>query len=267
MAKLSISPAWDESRAILARDGKLIGAVALAMLVLPGIILNVVIPRVPSGEMPPLGLWVAVAFAALVISSIGQLSIIRLAIGPHVTVGDAIAHGGRRVLPFLGAFLIWTVPLFIVASLLYAIVRSDPAHPSAAAAIGLLAVTVGGGFLAVRLILLSAVASAENLSPIAILRRTWALTSGNWWRLFVFLLLSAIGALALIWAVGSVVGVVARLAFGPLTPVSVGGLIVIIVAQLLTALIYVVLFVMLARIYAQLSGAVGTQARVPSSGI
>ena len=50
MAKLSISQAWDETRLILARDGKLIAAVALALFVLPGIVLNVPFQRCPRAK-------------------------------------------------------------------------------------------------------------------------------------------------------------------------------------------------------------------------
>ena len=35
-AKLSLSRAWDETRDVLRRDGRLIAIVALAMLVFPG---------------------------------------------------------------------------------------------------------------------------------------------------------------------------------------------------------------------------------------
>jgi hypothetical protein len=266
MAKLSISQAWDESRGILVHDGKLIGAVALALFVLPGIVTNVIIPHVPSGEMPPAGAWIGVVFAAVVIAFIGQLSIIRLATGPHITVGDAIAHGGRRWLPFLGAFMIWAAPVSILASVLYAIVRADPANPSRFAVFGLLAVVLVGIFIVVRLIVLAPVASAESLGPIAILKRSWDLTAGNWWRLFAFLVMWFIGAVALVWSVGSVIGLLVRLFFSDFGPLSVGGIVVIMVAQLLTTFVYVVLFVMVARIYAQLSGAAGAHARVSSKG-
>jgi hypothetical protein len=101
---------------------------------------------------------------------------------------------------------------------------------------------------------------------VTILRRSWELTTRNWWRLFGFLLIYAVGALALIWAVTSVVGVVARLTIGELSRGSVAGLVFVLVAQILTAAIYSVLFVMQARIYAQLVRGGEAQASVPSSG-
>ncbi len=55
-----------------------------------------------------------VALIAVLISLVGQLSIIRLAMGPHVSVGEAIAHGGRRFLSYAGAVLVWTVPFMLI---------------------------------------------------------------------------------------------------------------------------------------------------------
>ena len=62
-------------------------------------------------------------------------------------------------------------------------------------------------FFAVRLILSAPVTSAENTGPIAILRRSWTLTSGHWWSLFGFLALFVVGAVIVLVAVGSAVGV------------------------------------------------------------
>ncbi|MGN6057479.1 MAG: glycerophosphoryl diester phosphodiesterase membrane domain-containing protein [Sphingomicrobium sp.] len=268
MAKLSISQAWDETRAILARDGKLIGAVALALFVLPGIILNLAMPAVRAGEVPQPGLWLIVVVLVLLVSLVGQLSVIRLAIGPHIMVREAIVHGARRLIPYLGAVVVWLAPIFIADSILYGFMKADPAHPSPAAALGVLVVSTAGLIIAVRLMLLAAVASAEDGNSFEILRRSWELTRGNWWRLFGFLVVFGVGALALLWAVQSVIGLVVRLALaGDLSPLSVGGLVVIIIGQLISGALSVILFVMLARLYTQRAGRAGAQASVPSSGI
>jgi len=121
-----------------------------------------------------------------------------------------------------------------------------------------------GIYLAVRFLMMSAVASAEGSGSLAILRRSWDISGGNWWRLFGFLLTFAIGAIVLLWAVGAVTGLLAQLAFGSIARMTAGGLIVIIVSQLISALVSLTFFVMLARLYTQ-RGA-GAQASVPSSG-
>ena len=264
VAKLSISEAWEESRAVLARDGKLIGTVALALFVLPGTILDLVMPEAPVGQFPPAGPWMAVAAVAILISLVGQLAIIRLAMGPHVSVGEAITHGARRLLPYVAAVLIWALPLMVVIALLYSAAGADPENPSAGVALGLLAVALLGIYLAVRFLMMSAVASAEAIGPAAILRRSWDISGGNWWRLFGFLLTFAIGAVALLWAIGTVAGLVFQLAFGSIERFSAGGLLVVIVAQAVSALVSMIFFVMLARLYTQSNRV--PHPSVPSSG-
>jgi hypothetical protein len=254
MTKLSLSRAWEDTMAVLAQDGRLFVSVALALFVLPGLILDVGMPSAPSGQFPPAGPWIAIAAVAILVSFVGQLAVIRLAIGPHITVGEAITHGLKRLAFYVAALLLWSVPIILIGSVLYAIIAEDVQHPSLLASIALIVVSLLGIFLAVRLILASAVASAETIGPIRILRRSWELAAGNWWRLFAFLLLVGIGAIALLAAVASVVGLLARVLFGEIGPLTLGGLLVAIVSQLLSALISVMFFVMIAQLYRQLAG-------------
>lgn len=253
MAKVSISQAWDETRAVLARDGKLIASVALALLVLPGVVLNVLLPNGVSIGTGQQATWVVLGVIVLILTFIGQLSVLRLAMGPHIAVGEAIRHAAVRALPFIGAFLLWVVPFLVLGSIPYQIIRSHPAEASTTAGVGLLALMALAMFLAIRLLLIGPVASAEQGGSLRIIRRSWDLTEGNWWRLFGFVLIFAIGAMVLILAVSNGLGLVARLTIGRVTPLSVGGLVLVLVAQVLTAAIYVVLFVMQARIYSQLA--------------
>ncbi len=265
MSKLSLSRAWEETTAVLRRDGRLFAAVALALFVLPGLVVDVSMPVASPGQFPQAGPWMAIAFVALLVSLVGQLAVIRLAMEPHVTVGEAIRHGARRVLSYLASTILWLVPILLVCSALYAYLEANPSHPSLAAALALIAMCLLFAFVAVRLMLSSAVASAEEIGPIAILMRSWHLSKGSWWRLFAFLLLFGIGALCLLWAVDSVAGVVVRLVVEDAGPRSVGGLLSAIVSQLVSALLSVLLFVMLARIYVDRVASVG-QLSVPRSG-
>lgn len=264
MPKLSLSQAWDETKAVLARDGRLFLAVALALFVLPGLILNVSMPEARTGEFPPPGPWMIVGFLALLVWLVGQLAVIRLAMGPHVSVGEAIVHALKRLGPYILAGLLWLIPILIVGSLLSAIIESHWTHPSVAASIGLIALVAVGIFLAVRFILSSPVATAEGIGPIAILQRSWALSSGNWWRLFAFMILFWIGALCLLWAIEIVVGLGVKTMSGDTGPLSLGGLLIAVVSQLVSAFISVNFFVFLARIYTQRAAA---QSGVPKSGI
>ncbi|MFL6737056.1 MAG: hypothetical protein ACJ8F4_08375 [Sphingomonas sp.] len=265
MSKLSLSRAWEETTSLLARDGRLFVAVALALFVLPGLVLNVSMPEAQPGEFPSAGPWIAVAVIAALVSLVGQLAVIRLAMEPHVAVGEAISHALKRILAYIVAVLIWLVPIMIVGSTLYKFLEVNQDRAPVGVAIALLVLSFVGMFLAVRLMLSSAVASAENAGPFAILRRSWELSKGNWWRLFCFLILFGIGAIVLLWAIESVVGLLVRMAFDVSGPLTVGNLLIAIVSQLVSAVLSVIFFVLLARIYVQRSGG-SVQASVPSSG-
>lgn len=262
MAKLTLSRAWDESREVLRHDGRLLATVALALIAFPSTIQSLVTPAAPQGELPPPGPWMIVAAVAIIIGIVGQIAIVRLAIGPHTTVGEAIGHGARRMPAYLAAVLIWVFPLAIA---IVAFISTVGEKPSVSGALLFMLIMVVGIFFVIRLIMMPAVASADRYGPIGILNRSWALTRGNWWRLFAFLVAFVVGALCAIIAVEAVVGSVVTLLFGTPEPMSVGTLIIVLVTQLIIAAISVVYFVMVARIYVQLAGGAG--AGVPSSGI
>jgi len=262
---LSISKAWDETKAIAARDGRLIGAVALALFVLPGLILDLVTPETTPGTFPKVGPWVAVALVGGIISLAGQLAIIRLAMGPQLTVGEAILHGVRRLPSYFGAALIWLLPLVVIGYTLVNQVLANPENPNPTATLGLLVLTPVFAYFSVKFSLNAAVGSAEVASPLAILRRSWELTAGHWWKLFGFVVLFGAGVLALVVAVETVSGVLAKLALSSTDRGTVGGLLVALIGQVVSAAASSTFFVMLARIYLQLAGK-GASVGVPNSG-
>src|SRR5262249_54460317 len=114
MTNLSISKAWDETREVIAHDGRLIVSVALALILLPEAIAGVLAPPPAlSGEQGPT--WLPVVNLIVgVLGIAGQIAVMRLAIGPATSVGEAIGHAFRRLLPALGALLIFALPISIV---------------------------------------------------------------------------------------------------------------------------------------------------------
>src|SRR6476661_1870756 len=88
MRGLSISAAWEETREILARDGRLLTTVALALIALPTTVNTLINPGGVNAASTPL--WMdCVALVAYLIALAGQLALIRLALGPSITVGGA----------------------------------------------------------------------------------------------------------------------------------------------------------------------------------
>lgn len=266
MAKLSISKAWDEARATLGPNAGLLTTIALAMFVLPGVVSDLVTPDAPPGQIPPLGTWTVVAVIAILIALVGQLAVIRLAIGSRLTVGEAIGHGARRAPVYFAATLIWVLPFLLVGAVLFGIIARNPANAPPGAIFGVLLLACVMLFFAIRMLMTSPVASAESLGPVGILKRSWQLTAGNVWRLLAFFLLFIIALVVAAMAVGAIAGVIAELVLGGTEPMTVGALFISLITQLVSAAVSVVLMVMLARIYVQLSGDGAAEASVPTSG-
>lgn len=274
MAKLSISRAWEETQQVLARDGRLLASVALALVLLPEVVANVLVPPPNlSGEQPPS--WmpivsVLVAAAGLV----GQIAIIRLALGPATSVGQAISHGVRRFLPGLGAVLIFGLPLFFVLGLLFAVIagptalealRNGTAEPATGPTLMLLLLLAV--LVSVRFQLVMPVTTSESGGPLRILRRSWDLTSGHYLRLLGFLVAIIITALIVLLATQILGGLLARALFGDAKPLSVSALVLALITGVVQTAFVVVVSTLLARIYSQLVGGQAAQASVPSSGI
>lgn len=272
MSRVSISAAWDDSKAILARDGGLFAALALALIALPTAINTLVNPAGIGNSTP---LWAdVVGLAASLIGVAAQLSLVRLALGPSITVGSAIAHGFRRlpiyiaaVLVILLTFMLIAFPLILLLMALGVPLDAKPVPASPEVVVTTILVFALVIFIAVRFIVSAAVASSEPVGPIAILKRSWRLTAGQFWPLAGFLLAYVICAVLLMMAVISAVGAVVGLTMGAIQPMSAGALILALVQALLSAAVSTLFFVMIARIYAQLVGRADAQAGVPSSGI
>lgn len=280
MSKLSLSVAWDETRAILARDGRLFGAVALALLVLPAAVLGAFYPgglggalfMAIEGSSLPLSLLLILVF--LVIAT-GQLAVTRLAIGPSVTVGGAISHAVRRLPAYIAVALIVgaaIMAVMFIAATAIAVIVGAPATEAELAKSPLVVVAVVVLFavylfLLTRIVSLSAaIATTEDGGPIHIIRRSWAITSGNFWRLLGYLVIYFIGTAIAVFAILSISALVFSLLFGRVEPMSASALLLSIVSALLNGCLILILALMLARIYVQLSGAASTQASVPKSG-
>lgn len=273
MQALSISRAWEETRSLLLRDGKLFASVALALISLPTAVAGLINPSGMSDTSTPI-LVDLIALVASLIALAGQLALIRLALGRGETVGAAIAHGLRRLPIYLVAVLLIVAGLVVLgipfAGVMLAagipLDRSGSVPNSPLVLLLALLYAAAACFFAIRFVLSTAVASAEPVGPIGILRDSWRLTAGHWWRLFGFVVLFFILAIVVLLAAGGAVGVAAGMLFGGIQPMSAGALVLALVQALLNAALTVLFTVMLACIYTQLAGRDEAQVSVPSSG-
>ena len=261
-SSLSISRAWDETREIFRRDGGLLVSVALALIVLPEVIVGIISPpQATVNADAPAGMQL-LRFAVALISLIGQLALIRLALGPSTTVGAAIGHGARRFLSALGAvvllivgFGVLAVPLIIILTLALGV---DLEHlsgpPTGPVALMFVIIAIAALLISVRFTLVSPVASAETIGPVNIIKRSWQLTAGHYWRLLGFIALLLVATLVLMIAAGVVGGLLARMFSPQIEPMSIGALILSSFAGAAQGAFSILASVMLARVYAQVAG-------------
>lgn len=261
MADLSISKAWDETKAVLAQDGRLFASIALALVGLPSAIVALLVPQGMGLESSGFKWTDLLTFAFMILSIIGQLALVRLALKPSITVAGAIDRGARRMPVYLLSALI-LVAVLLIAAIPFGIaakamgVPLDAMHesfPPAGWALLFLFIALIL-FLAVRMMLTTPVASAERAGPLAILKRSWDLTSGHWGKLFGFLMMIIIGAVVVLMVIGVVAGSIASLLLGPPEAMSASALFIGIVQGLFNAAFTALFAVMLARIYVQLAG-------------
>ena len=274
MHRLSISLAWEQTKSCLATDGPLLGTVAAALIALPVAVLNVISPAGCSLDGSG-SAWLLVApLVVIIFLLLAQLALVRLAIGPSVSVGDAILHGIRRLPVYFAANLLVGLVLFafIILCTMILLGAGVPLNESsvqlspAIIALGI-AVAVIYCFAWVRFFAMAApVACAEVAGPIAIIRRSWELTAGNSWNLLGFILLFLVSASIAILAITSVAGIITQLLIGPLTAFSVSALLVGLVVAVANAAMITLLTAMLARIYVQLSGRGSIDVSVPRTG-
>jgi len=277
MARLSISKAWEEAAAFLAREARLVAPVALAAFMVPATLFGW---YNPSGD-PSLaggGLGWPLTMIVLILAIMGQMVIAGLAVGWSGSVGAALAHAFKRVWGVLGTVFLIFVPLTIVLALLLGLVvggagitDATQVTPEALAAVPgfaplLLAMMLVFLFAAVRLFPMAVVGMLEMANPLRIIARCWHLTRGHFFRLLGTLLLILIASIVASIAVAAVVGSLVTIVSGAPEPFSVSALLVALVDVLAGALISAISAVLVGRIYAQLSAPVATVPEVSREG-
>lgn len=273
MASLSISRAWDETKERIASDGRLIVIVAAALLLLPQALASTITPPEQLSGVKPTGALTIIALIAALIGIVGQIAIMRLAMVSRISVGEAISHGVRRFLPvFLAAILliiamcIVLIPIVILFGATAALTADDPTQLTGSTLIAAGLIVLLAVLIAPRFLMMMPVATAESGGPVHILKRSWSLGSGHYFQLLGFMLLVLIAAVVIVIATEFVAGTALRIMFGDLEPMSVGALVYGLLFGAFQSGFALVMSVLLARIYVQVSGHEAADVSVPKSG-
>lgn len=269
---VSISKAWDETSAILRADGKLVASVVAALIMLPVALDTLISPPAAemAGEAPAIG--GPIGFVVLMIGLVGQVALTAIGLNRGATVGEAIRIGASRFLRVLGAGLLFFVPLVILLSALLVgssgvegvstlparIATGDITGQESLAVLVWLIVLI---VLGVRFSLSTSVAVAEGGGPVALLRRSWALTKGHFWRILGFVLLLGLGLLVVSTAATALIGFLVTATLGAAEPMSVAALLLGLAGGIFQGLFVAIYMLMLARIYVQ---AASVDASVPT---
>lgn len=268
MANLSVSKAWSETAAFMSREAGLVLPVAFLLIALPGAAMQLFMPTGEPGSPPEAGLWLLLIPIVVIASIIGSIAITHLALRPGSSVGEALQVGLRRFLPlFLASLLIGIVAGIILVLLVALLVGGEnlaAAEVNPLAVMGPMMLVFFIAFILslaiwIRLMLMTPVATAEGLGPIGIIRRSWQLTAGYFWKLLGLMILLIIVALVVTLAISAVLGILLILVAGPPEPGSVSMIVLAIVSALIQSVLSAVLVTLIARIYVQLAGTVSPE--------
>jgi hypothetical protein len=260
MAKLDSNAAWKEAASLVATNRDVFFALAGVFFLLPSLAFAIFVgePQMTPGMereqmMAALTAFYADAWWLIVIGTllqvVGILAILTLMRDrSRPTVGQAIKGGFLGLLPYLAAQLSFVVAVGLIGGILIALAAL--AGPALAAIVTI--VVFGFAIYAsFRLILLAPIVAVEGLrNPVAAMRRSWALTRGNFWRIFGFLVLAAILFIVVLSVIMLVVGLI-------LAIVSSGEtqrILAAVVSSALTAIAVLYFIGIMAAIHRQLAG-------------
>jgi hypothetical protein len=252
MKPLSITTAWNETAAFVKREAGLLFPIALGLIALPSAFLQAVAPTPGPGEQPEAGMWMLLILPLVVLATIGQLSIITLALGREVVVRDAFAHALRRCLPAIGASLLFAAAM-VVLLLPFILVAGSLANQAVTVLVLVPVILLALLFLGVRFMMLSPIAAAEPLGPVAILKRSWALTRGHALKLLGLVLVVVLVFLILAFAISVVGGIAIHTLVGKPDPGSLSFFLALLLNTLLNMVFTAIFATLIARIYAQLA--------------
>ncbi len=270
MARLSLGEAWNEAAAFVRREAHLIFPLAFLLVAVPTAFMGALIPDPgPNGMLEP-GAWMLAIIPMLVLAMIAQIAIAFLATRVGASVGEALSRGASRFPSLLGAGLILAFAaailafvIILVAAALIPGALANPPDPDAMRTVLLILLVVMfpiGLYFSARLLVTTPVAAAEPGGPLALLRRSWALTRGHVGALIGFLLLVVILVGVVNYVISRVGGSLVIAMAGQPTDGSVSNMIILLIGALLQTVITVYLTSLIARVYAQL-------AAEPSKGI
>lgn len=257
MTRLSISRAWEETAAFVARETTLLVPLALALIFLPSALVGLAMPAGVDEAATKSPLSLILFVIVFLVSAVGQLAIARLALGHREQLGASISHAAKRMPSLLGALMLVGLPFSIALGLVMGVaegIKRSGAGNAGLALVVLLFMTVllvAILIVTARCLLMLPTASVEPGGPIRLIRRSMSLTKRQVLRLLVAGLLFLIGGVVVITALTSVVGAGVTFFLGRPEPWTVAALLIAVAAAAAQSVLATLFTVFTARLYAQ----------------
>jgi hypothetical protein len=233
----------------------------LLLFAVPSAAVQLAMPVSTPDQLPEGGAWLLLIPVAMIAGLVGSIAISHLALRPGSSVGEGLQVGLRRFLPLFAASLLIglaamaiMVPLALILFGAAAATGGTPT-PGSVVLFAVIIMVVGVAIWG-RLALMTPIAAVEDAGPIEILKRSWNLTNGHFWKLLGgILILFIVGSIAVL-AISAIVGIVVILLAGPPEQGSTTFILMTVFEALLSAVVSATLVILIARIYAQLTGSV-----------
>lgn len=218
--------AWKEASSAIAANREVVLALAGVFFLLPGLVVSLFFPQPePTPGMAPEAMmtmmsdyYVSIApfmLPIILFQAVGTLALLTLLTDrTRPTVGEAIGKGLKGVIPYFLAQILLGLGIGIIGGIILGIAAVTGV--AALAAVGVGAVLALLVIAALRTSLTGPVIAVEGeRNPIAALRRSWDLTSGNWLRIGLFYLLVGIAFFVVIMIISALIGIVVALLASP----------------------------------------------------
>ncbi len=256
--KFSMSEAWRDATTMMSANREVLLIVAALFFLVPSLVLALVVPDMQETMMADpenasnlvlelyAGWWwlVLLVMLAQVVGYLALLALLRDTSRP--TVGEALRAGLAGLLPAIGFYLLLMLGF---AVLTFVVIAAGAGSVALGIVLGLI-LAVAAVYVMVKMCLALAVIAIEKVSnPIAAMTRSWQLTKGNSFRLFLFFVLLAIVYIVISMVVAMIVGAL-LIALGTSTALLVNG----IISGALSAVVTVVIVAVIAAIHRQLAG-------------
>lgn len=258
--KFSMSEAWRDATAMMSANREVLLIVAGIFFFIPGVAMGLAMGNIqqimladPENAQEMVlsfyadwGWLLALGGIASVLGYLALLALLRDHNRP--TVGEAIKIGLIGLLPAIGAYIVLVLGLGVVAAVLAMI-----AGVTGSAAVGLLvaiAIVAVVVYVLVKVSLSGPVIAIDKVyNPFKILARSWRLTKGNSFHLFLFYLLLIITYIVIAVVASGIIAVL-LVVLGE----TVATTIYAIISAAISAIAYLVFVAVLAAVHRQLSG-------------